>query len=83
MTNDTPKLPILSIHPGALTPFALKLKPDDTLDSIKTRAAKKLAIPKAQINVGAGSDKGLEAKYQWASVWYGLDDGELACPRVP
>ncbi|BGP38276.1 hypothetical protein JCM10450v2_002219 [Rhodotorula kratochvilovae] len=60
--------PILSCHPGSLNAFALKLKPSDTVHSIKARAARKLAIPQD------GAD--IHLKYLWCDVFYTLDDDD-------
>ncbi|GAA5921264.1 hypothetical protein JCM3775_002967 [Rhodotorula graminis] len=60
--------PILSCHPGPLNAFALKLKPSDTVHSIKARAARKLAIPQD------GAD--IHCKYLWCDVFYALDDDD-------
>ncbi|GAA6048979.1 hypothetical protein JCM3770_005423 [Rhodotorula araucariae] len=60
--------PILSCHPGSLNAFALKLKPSDSVHSIKARAARKLAIPLD------GHD--IRLKYLWADVFYTLDDDD-------
>ncbi|SCV67663.1 BQ2448_5274 [Microbotryum intermedium] len=64
MTNAN--LPILSCHPGSLNAFALKLKSDDSVQSIRARAARKLALH------GDGSDIGLQ--YLWCDVYYTLED---------
>lgn len=60
--------PILSCHPGSLNAFALKLKPSDTIATIKARAARKLAIP------DEGAD--IVLKYLWCDVFYTLDDDD-------
>lgn len=59
---------ILSCLPGSLNAFALRLKSNDTLQSIQSRAARKLAIP------GDGSDISLQ--YQWCDVFYTLEDDD-------
>ncbi|SCZ93545.1 BZ3500_MvSof-1268-A1-R1_Chr6-3g08729 [Microbotryum saponariae] len=64
MTNATS--PILSCHPGSLNAFALKLKTGDSVQSIRARAARKLALH------GDGSDIGLQ--YLWCDVYYTLED---------
>ncbi|GAA5976962.1 hypothetical protein JCM10908_005693 [Rhodotorula pacifica] len=58
--------PILSCHPGSLNAFALKLKPNDTVATIKARVARKLTIP------DEGAD--IVLKYLWCDVFYTLDD---------
>ncbi|KAL8276291.1 hypothetical protein RQP46_011319 [Phenoliferia psychrophenolica] len=60
--------PILSCIPGSLNAFALKLKPTDSLGSIQSRAARKLAIP------GDGSDISLQ--YLYCDVYYTLEDDD-------
>ncbi|ORY37832.1 hypothetical protein BCR35DRAFT_285693 [Leucosporidium creatinivorum] len=60
--------PVLACHPGSLNAFALKLKSSDTVKSIQTRAARKLAIP------GDGADISLQ--YLWCDVYYSLEDEE-------
>ncbi|BGP54153.1 hypothetical protein JCM8202_005064 [Rhodotorula sphaerocarpa] len=60
--------PILSCHPGSLNAFALKLKPTDTIATIRARAARKLAIP------DDGAD--IVLKYLWCDVFYTLDDDD-------
>ncbi|GAA5868567.1 hypothetical protein JCM8547_003189 [Rhodosporidiobolus lusitaniae] len=63
--------PILSCHPGALNSFAMKLKPADTLSTIRHRAARKLAIPD-----GDGGADEITLKYLWCDVFYTLDDDD-------
>ncbi|BGP23102.1 hypothetical protein Rt10032_c23g6639 [Rhodotorula toruloides] len=60
--------PVLNCHPGSLNVFALKLKPSDTVSSLKARIARKLAVP----------DDGNEIsiKYLWCDVFYALDDDD-------
>ncbi|GAA5846115.1 hypothetical protein JCM11251_001638 [Rhodosporidiobolus azoricus] len=65
--------PILSIHPGSLNPFALKLKQTDTISSIRARAARKLAIPHGEGQSGADE---IQIKYLWCDVFYTLDDDD-------
>ncbi|KAI5478493.1 hypothetical protein MNV49_005021 [Pseudohyphozyma bogoriensis] len=63
-----PGLPILSCIPGSLNAFALRLKPTDSLASVRSRAARKLAI------TGDGSDIALQ--YMWCDVYYTLEDDD-------
>lgn len=58
--------PILACHPGSLNAFALRLNEKDSLDSIRARASRKLAIP------GDGAD--LSFQYLWCDVYYTLED---------
>ncbi|KAM0754576.1 hypothetical protein T439DRAFT_321614 [Meredithblackwellia eburnea MCA 4105] len=60
--------PILSLHPGSLNAFALRLRSSDSLASIQARAARKLAIP------GDGQDINLQ--YLWCDVYYTLEDDD-------
>ncbi|GAA5934150.1 uncharacterized protein JCM15063_000569 [Sporobolomyces koalae] len=61
------KSPILSCHPGSLNSFALKLRSSDTLESLKERCARKLALP-------PGETAELDLKYLWCDVYYSLED---------
>lgn len=73
-TLTTPQLdsaimaPILACHPGSLNAFALRLNDKDTLESVRSRAARKLAIP------GDGAD--LSLQYLWCEVYYTLEDSD-------
>ncbi|GAA5998653.1 uncharacterized protein JCM10292_007132 [Rhodotorula paludigena] len=60
--------PILDIRPGALNALALKLKPSDSVQSIRARVARKLALPED------GAD--ISIKYLWCDVFYTLDDDD-------
>ncbi|BGO89911.1 hypothetical protein NBRC10512_003750 [Rhodotorula toruloides] len=60
--------PVLNCHPGSLNVFALKLKPTDTVSSLKARIARKLAVP------DEGSE--ISIKYLWCDVFYTLDDDD-------
>ncbi|BGO98011.1 hypothetical protein RTBOTA2_000776 [Rhodotorula toruloides] len=60
--------PVLNCHPGSLNVFALKLKPTDTVSSLKARIGRKLAIP------DEGSE--ISIKYLWCDVFYTLDDDD-------
>lgn len=55
---------ILNIHAGALAPFALRLRADDTLASLLTRAAKKARVPADTASV----------RYAWQGEQFSLDD---------
>lgn len=57
---------ILNIHPGALAPFALRLRPDDTLAGLRARAAKKARVPAHTASV----------RYAWHGDQFTLDDDD-------
>ncbi|GAA5979563.1 hypothetical protein JCM5350_004938 [Sporobolomyces pararoseus] len=61
------KSPILSCHPGSLNSFALKLRSSDTLESLKERCSRKLALPIEETSE-------LSLKYLWFDVYYSLQD---------
>ncbi|SPO31050.1 uncharacterized protein UTRI_05312_B [Ustilago trichophora] len=61
--------PILNFHAGSLPSFALRLKSDDSLDSLKSRAAKKIRL---QLDDGIP----LVVKYGWSSQTYTLEDSD-------
>ncbi|GAA5884488.1 hypothetical protein JCM16303_005105 [Sporobolomyces ruberrimus] len=63
------KSPILSCHPGSLNSFALKLRSSDTLETLKERCARKLALP-------PGETAELDLKYLWCDVYYSLEDDD-------
>lgn len=63
--------PILNFHPGALPSFALRMKSDDNLPSLRSRAAKKIRL---QLDDGIP----LVVKYRWENEVYALEDGEWA-----
>ncbi|GAA5950250.1 hypothetical protein JCM3765_004254 [Sporobolomyces pararoseus] len=63
------KSPILSCHPGSLNSFALKLRSSDTLESLKERCSRKLALPLEETESGE-----LSLKYLWFDVYYSLQD---------
>jgi hypothetical protein len=65
---------VLSIHPGALNAFALRLKEKDSLSGLRTRISKKLSLAEG------GADD-LVLKYEWVGVLYTLEDG--ACLLDP
>ncbi|GAA5956981.1 hypothetical protein JCM10213_001407 [Rhodosporidiobolus nylandii] len=69
--------PILSCHPGSLNAFALKLKPTDSISTIRARAARKLAIPLHGSGPdGEGGAEEIELKYLWCDVFYTLEDDD-------
>ncbi|CCF48669.1 hypothetical protein NDA11_005978 [Ustilago hordei] len=61
--------PILNFHAGSLPSFALRLKSDDSLDSLKSRAAKKIRL---QLDDGIP----LVIKYGWSGQAYTLEDSD-------
>ncbi|EST08810.1 hypothetical protein PSEUBRA_001512 [Kalmanozyma brasiliensis GHG001] len=61
--------PILNFHAGSLPSFALRLKSDDSLESLKTRAAKKI-----RLHLGDGIP--LVIKYGWSGQSYTLEDSD-------
>jgi hypothetical protein len=58
---------ILSCLPGSLNAFALKLRPTDSVQTIQSRSARKLAIPD-QTNINL--------QYLYCDVYYTLEDGK-------
>ncbi|KAN0062573.1 hypothetical protein ACQY0O_005105 [Thecaphora frezii] len=61
--------PILNFHAGALPSFALRLKADDDLETLKARAAKKIRL---QLSDGIP----LVMKYGWDGETYALEDND-------
>ncbi|KIS67469.1 uncharacterized protein UMAG_10905 [Mycosarcoma maydis] len=61
--------PILNFHAGSLPSFALRLKSDDSLESLKNRAAKKIRL---QLDDGIP----LVIKYGWSGQTYSLEDAD-------
>ncbi|WFD29408.1 hypothetical protein MSPP1_000417 [Malassezia sp. CBS 17886] len=61
--------PILNFHPGSLPSFSLRLRDDDTLDSIRARAAQKL-------DMDVDENAPLTMKYLYQKQLYKLDDGD-------
>ncbi|PWN54315.1 hypothetical protein IE53DRAFT_383089 [Violaceomyces palustris] len=61
--------PILNFHPGSLPSFALRLKQDDNLDSLRSRAAKKVRL---QLSDGIP----LVLKYRHEHEVYTLEDAD-------
>jgi len=59
---------VLSVE-GSSEPFALKLKPADSLSSIRSRIVKKLEIEEP-------SEDSLQVKYEWVGVLYMLEDDD-------
>jgi len=62
-------MPILNVHAGSLPSFAIRMKQDDTLDSIRQRSAKKIRL---QLDDGIP----LVIKYGWEKKTYTLEDSE-------
>ncbi len=61
-------MPILNVHAGSLPSFALRMKKDDNLASIRSRSAKKIRL---------SLDDGipLVVRYRWEHQLYTLEDG--------
>ena len=69
---------ILNIHAGSLPSFALRMKPTDSLTTLRQRAAAKVRL---QLSDGIP----LAVKYGWNGQRYGLeddDDWEIFTERV-
>jgi hypothetical protein len=65
---------VLSVHPGALNSFALRLREKDSLSGLRARIAKKLSLAE-------GADD-LALKYEWVGVFYTLEDGKSQSDSV-
>lgn len=64
-------MPILNVHAGSLPSFAIRMKQDDTLDTIRQRSAKKIRL---QLDDGIP----LVVKYGWEKKIYTLEDSEYS-----
>ncbi|KDN53356.1 hypothetical protein K437DRAFT_253048 [Tilletiaria anomala UBC 951] len=62
-------MPILNVHTGSLPSFALRMKQDDTLKSIRSRCAKK-------INLSLEDGIPLVLWYRWQQQLYTLEDDD-------